>query len=855
MAPAQGQDALLRWNNGDVLPGTLLKSEPDTIRWSSPIFDDDLVVDTDVLESIVFPKQSVYPTEAFRVGTVSGDVFVADLVGSDEKAFLFSSQRSGKVRVNRDAIYSLNRRSNPNLVFDGAQYKNWHLILDGPVKDLSYRVFHIDEDWERDDPFPDLSLLTPRTQGSLAAGYLDLGLSGFPDVVSASLHFAMAFEGRFEISEAGQYRFNLYADDQARLFVDGGLVVEFLDNGRNPEAGGHTGIVTLDRGFHALRVEFLELGGEFKLAASFTDPDDRRHSLVGVNKTSSWSNGPGGYMQSDRKKNGVFTKIEIPEPFELELELNASASPRFVLALGMDIPGPESDESLRLETWEDELVVIQDKVFEPVMTLAEDQHDVRLRLEYAGDACELRVYDAAGQLLASIKGVQPATGKSGIFVRNRGDDLTVRRLSVYRRTHADMRQVFDAARARVHLMDGQVMYGRLHVAEGGAYVVDQTGACHDIDLAQIDRIARPGVAMAVTTSMTELNYADGAVVRGRVERINSAQMRLHTAFSDEPVTCALAGVSLLRFSASATEAAASGEEMDQLFTRAGRLCGWLSFDLAGSPLSWQMPGAVRPLRLAAACAVRVERSSQTVARGAPFDTDHFPHMLYLKNGEVIPCRILSYNKTALGFESPFVKQRTMPSRHVKAIEFDRSRHGQVDANTRSVTWDGRVEDLSLVVDSAKLERALTVPRFSRDNPPSHVLVARNGDLKRGRLLGLTTQSIEFESKWRKQIVPVDRAVRVVNVSKQEEEQNDTTDLRGQVRVCLEAGSIMLFEVLESRDGQLIGHSATYGDMAIPWDSIRDLNLGGLDKAAIRSVFKDWVVRPARDPVFGGSQGP
>ncbi|NQV31431.1 MAG: hypothetical protein HQ515_02000 [Phycisphaeraceae bacterium] len=384
--------------------------------------------------------------------------------------------------------------------------------------------------------------------------------------------------------------------------------------------------------------------------------------------------------------------------------------------------------------------------------------------------------------------------------------------------------------------------------------MDQAGRRHDIDLAQVDRIARPDVVMAVTASMTEVSYADGAVVQGRVERMNPDQMRLHTAFSDEPVTCTLAGATLLRFGASAIEAAASGEEMDQLFTRAGRLQGQLLFDVEGVPLSWHTPGAVKPLPLASECAARVERCSQAVARGAPFDTDQFPHLLYLKNGEVIPCRILSYDKTTVGFESPFIEQRTMPSVHVKAIEFDRSRHGQVNANIRSVTWDGRVEDLSLVVDSAKLERALTVPRFSRDNPPSHVLVGRNGDLKRGRLLGITAQSIEFESKLRKQIVPVDRAVRVVNVSQSEQEPNDTTDLKGQVRVCLEAGSILLFEVLDSRDGQLIGHSGLYGDMAIPSDSIRDLNIGDLDKAPLKSLFEDWVVRPAREPAFGDSLG-
>ena len=846
----------MRWHNGDVLSGTLIEGTSSQVRWSTAISTDDLVVDSNVLEAIVFSRPTELSTEAFRVCTVSGDVFVADLVGSDESSFVFSSGRLGKVRVDRDAVYSLNRLENPNLVFDGSQYKDWNLALEGPIKDLTYRVFHIDEAWERDDPFPDLSLLTPRTQGSLAAGYLDLGLSGFPDVVSAGLHFAMVFDGRFEITEPGQYRFQLYADDQARLFVDGRRVVEFLDNGRNPEAGGHTGVVTLARGAHALRVEFLELGGEFKLAAGLTGPDDQRQSLVGVNKTSSWSKGPGGYMQSDRKKNGVFTEIAIPEQFEIDLELAASASPRFALALGMDIPGPESNDSLRVETWDNELVVVQDKVFEPVMTLPKDQHDLRLRLVYDRDTRELRVYDGTGQSLVNVKGVQPATGQSGIFLRNRGDDLTVRRLSVYGRTPAGMRQVFDVARTRVHLMDGRVVYGHLHVTEGAAYAVDEAGARCDIDLAQVDRIAKPGMALAVHASMTELGYADGAVVRGRVERIDSDQVLLRTAFSHEPVACTLAGATWLRFGASATAAAVSGEEMDQLFTRTGRLCGQLLFDLAGSPVSWQAPGAAKPLPLTSQSVVRIERSSQSVSRGAPFDTDQFPHLLYLKNGEIIPCRILSYDQTSLGFESPFIKQRTMASMHVKAIEFDRSRYGQVDAYIRSVAWNGRVNDLSLVVDSVKLERALTVPRFSRNNPPSHVLVARNGDLKRGSLLGITAQSIEFESKLRTQVVPVDRAVRVVNVSKPEQVPNDTrTDLKGQVRVCLEAGSILLFEILQSRDGKLIGHSAIYGDTAIPWDNIRDLNLGDLDKASWKSLFENWVVRPAREPAFGDGQGP
>ena len=120
IAPAPGRETLLRWNNGDVLPGRLLPSESGQIRWSSPIFADELVVDANVLDSINFPGERVQATEAFRIGTVAGDVFIADLIGSSDDALLFSSRRHSPFQVKRDAIYSLRRIAHPNLAFDGS---------------------------------------------------------------------------------------------------------------------------------------------------------------------------------------------------------------------------------------------------------------------------------------------------------------------------------------------------------------------------------------------------------------------------------------------------------------------------------------------------------------------------------------------------------------------------------------------------------------------------------------------------------------------------------------------------------------------------------------------------------------
>ena len=114
---SESRSQTLRWKNGDALPGTLLQSTSGAIHWSSPYFLDDLIVDMGVLESVAFPKQSVPATEAFRVGTVSGDIWIADIVDSDADTFLFSSKRHGQFRVNRAAIYTLERRAHPNPYF------------------------------------------------------------------------------------------------------------------------------------------------------------------------------------------------------------------------------------------------------------------------------------------------------------------------------------------------------------------------------------------------------------------------------------------------------------------------------------------------------------------------------------------------------------------------------------------------------------------------------------------------------------------------------------------------------------------------------------------------------------------
>ena len=228
----------LRWKSGDVLLGKLLESASGTIRWASPYFTDDLVVDIDVLDSVIFSEQSVPATEAFRVGTVSGDVWMADIVDSDDNTFLFSSERHGRFRVSREAIYSLERQMHPNLIFDGSRMTDWEL----PKRNAN-------------------SLL-----------------------------------------------------------------------------------------------------------------------LRGKDARSDWYADREGHPRTDKIKAKMFHPLDLPQRFEIDLEFASSVRPPgFVFAFGKNLY-----ETLRLETWVNELVVVQGTLFESVLTIQSDQRNFRLRLVYDG---------------------------------------------------------------------------------------------------------------------------------------------------------------------------------------------------------------------------------------------------------------------------------------------------------------------------------------------------------------------------------------------------------------------------------------------------------------------------------------
>ena len=807
---AEETETLLRWKNGDVLPGQLLESGSGTIRWASSYFLDDLVLDVKVLDSVAFPKKSVSTTEAFRVSALSGDVWIADLIGSDDNTFFFSSERHGQFRVNRSAVYMLERQERPHFLFDGSQLKNWKLP---PERQTVDPVF----------PF-------------------------------------------------------------------------------------------------------------------------------GSDRRSSWYAGPEGHPKTSIVKAEIFHAFNWPERFEIELELASVAHPpNFSFALGKDLY-----QALRLEIWKDELVAVQGVLFKSVLAIQPEQRNLRLRLTYDEGTGVLRVFDSTGNLLLNLEGVKPTVKESGLYIQNRGEDLTVRGVKVYRQLKESAAQRINFSKPRVYMTNGERIQGRLFVQEDGAYVLDTDGTRRDLDLQELNHIVQPGIPLTALDQSVTLKYPDETVLHGKLMQVNSDSVILQTAFADEPVTCSLADASLLSFAAK-PDVGEAVQNTDKLFYASGSLRGRVLFggDQAASSIQWESVGALKAVRLANNRASHIERNNKSVSKIEAFDTAQFRHTLHLQSGEIFPCQITSYDGKSVSFQSPLISAQHLDSVTMKALEFSDRTHAPsidrtqptTDFDSVSVTWVGRENgvrevkiqlvgmekdgaefiinadnmqkldagDLVVIVNEKnlignpvrvrleiaprdgkglmehpgdgwigllatppdsekdksdlKLERALTVPRFNNDNLPNHILVANTDDMMRGKFLGFSGQMLQFDSKLRRFSIPINRVARVVDVigdsrqpsavgsqedtSPHEKPGSLTSDdfQQSEVRVTLTDGSILIFEPLEVQDGRLLGHSSIYGEVSVPVSSIEYLYFGEKAKS-FKAAFEEWVVRPAKEPAYG-----
>ena len=160
----------------------------------------------------------------------------------------------------------------------------------------------------------------------------------------------------------------------------------------------------------------------------------------------------------------------------------------------------------------------------------------------------------------------------------------------------------------------------------------------------------------------------------------------------------------------------------------------------------------------------------------------------------------------------------------------------------------------LRIDDESKRAVLTVPRQRKKNPPTHVLVAQNGDLLRGRLLGLTADHIEFTSRLDDFTFPRQRVAGIIWLDAEERaESSSPISADASARAILAGGATVSFTPNGIEQDELVGRSGLLGEFRIPIVQVHELHLGGrgqLDQTVV--AYADWELRPAKEPQFAGA---
>jgi thiol-disulfide isomerase/thioredoxin len=119
-----GQDAapqtpLLRWKNGETLPGDLIGTSEGVLAWKSPLFDDPLEVKWDVIDRIDWPAVPQLPKDAFSIALRDGSFIYGDLVAVGADTISIHSTRHGDAMLKRADVLSIRRRAHDSLIYNG----------------------------------------------------------------------------------------------------------------------------------------------------------------------------------------------------------------------------------------------------------------------------------------------------------------------------------------------------------------------------------------------------------------------------------------------------------------------------------------------------------------------------------------------------------------------------------------------------------------------------------------------------------------------------------------------------------------------------------------------------------------
>ncbi len=325
----------------------------------------------------------------------------------------------------------------------------------------------------------------------------------------------------------------------------------------------------------------------------------------------------------------------------------------------------------RLEMFSDAMVLQQKDSFDIILEEVDmGSGFLRLVFEWDPQASQMKAFDAAGKLLATIA-LNPLTDdfEPGIFVLNQNGRLTLDNL-VLMTVPGDinLQQEIIATKhgtftGSVEGFDGQTWSIRraadhelIQFVKDDVYLTHV--ACAAIEPDDKNKQGRDG------KSLTRIELRDGSRVAGDLQSIADNRLQLLADVGSQAIAIRLDRSQRLDFPLMA------GKENEvathRLETTEGQCHGWLSNEEGASGgLQWKLVGSDQPVSLLGASfgIQSTDPANEQVRKSlewkSPKNPDGYPDELYLRNGDRFPVRVLSLQSGQLNIEA-FQKKIVFP---------------------------------------------------------------------------------------------------------------------------------------------------------------------------------------------------
>lgn len=264
------------------------------------------------------------------------------------------------------------------------------------------------------------------------------------------------------------------------------------------------------------------------------------------------------------------------------------------------------------------------------------------------------------------------------------------------------------------------------------------------------------------------------------------------------------------------------------------------------------PAEKKPARTAPMAVIRADMPKPEPEPSRELQDDE--PSIFLSSGDCFPGKVMSGDEQQLEFQSTLFESTAVPATNIRGI--------------RIVGYQG-----AEAIDRAARARLLTLPRVQRKNPPTHLVVSRDGDIVRGRLVSFNRDEIRIEVRGDEQKLAMKNVAELIwlepaptlptptdgdntNSGPKQDGGEESVDgkesnaMDGLYQVLLEQGSRISISPHSVTRDELVGDHPMLGPCTLPWDKIARLTLGRSIRIDMsRSRFGKWKLQNAPDPKF------